>query len=252
MKVAKTLAAAGFDVLQSSFYTDPETGTSREIDVIGRLSNLLGFVFIYPIIECKKSSKPWVIFTSDCTSFNRIRSFAIMTVETRKSIIETIFKSSKMLQHEWFVQDGRVGFGITEAFTSREDTPFKAGLTSMKGSIAQLKKDTESNSLGNFAFYFPTVVLDGRQFECFLGEDQKTNIKEISSTFLLFPIEINKLIGSGIRVVTLNAFDAYCNDLLDLQNLLWNELQDEIKELGLSMGIEPEIFDEFMKTGTIK
>jgi hypothetical protein len=59
MKTAAAFRDAGFEVRQSSHYVDPDTGKSREIDVLARDPDFLGIVDIQFTIECKASKKPW-------------------------------------------------------------------------------------------------------------------------------------------------------------------------------------------------
>ncbi len=234
MKVATALHAAGFQVVQSSFYSDPQTGSSREIDVVGRMSDMVGLLYIYPVVECKKSSKPWVVFTSEQTMYNRLRSFAIMTDRALNAVAKNI---QRMIEFNWFRKDGRVGYGITEAFTSKGDETFKAGVAATKACIALLKNETDSSSHGFLSFFFPTVALDGHLFECYLGSDGHYIVEEIDSAFVLFPIELGNTIGAGIRIVTLKALDTYCKDLNSIYQSLRRELGGEIAELATSLGI---------------
>jgi hypothetical protein len=242
MKVATSLSAAGYEVLQSSFYSDPETGTSREIDVIGRKHDKVGLIYIYPVIECKKSSKPWVVFTSEQVSYNRIWSFGIMSDTAREAINNNIESMTKV---DWFMNVGRVGYGITEAFTSREDETFKAGMTATKASLALLKRETTS-SPRFMSFFFPTVVIDGRLFECYLKSDGSAVVAEIDSAFLLFPIILGQHTGSSIRIVTLATFDRYCQDLNAVYHSLKRELAGDITQLATSIGLRPEMLHDLL------
>ncbi len=193
MRVAMSLSDVGFQIVQSDIYEDPETGISREIDVVGRMNDPVGFVYLNPVIECKKSSKPWVVFTTDKASFNRVHEFAIMTDAGRKAISNNI---DQMLGINWFRKDGRTGYGITEAFTSKDKESFKAGMQATKAAIALLKESEQWE--GNFlSFYFPTVVLDGRLFECYLGADGLPRLDEVDSAVLRFPIRLRRLSHEG-------------------------------------------------------
>ena len=67
MLVGQAFRKAGFFVVQSDYYPDPETGKPREIDVCAHIQRdshgiLAGVVYT---IECKLArDKPWVLFTS--------------------------------------------------------------------------------------------------------------------------------------------------------------------------------------------
>jgi hypothetical protein len=237
MEVAKSLSAAEFQVVQSWFYTDPETETSREIDVVGRMADAVGLLSVYAVIECKKSSKPWVLFTSEQAAFNRVSSLAIMTDDTRGAIAENI---QSMLEIDWFRKDGRVAYGITEAFTSKEDATFRAGMTVTKASVALLKREVNSSGRGFLSLFFPTVVLDGRLFECYLGSDSNPIVEETDSGFLLFPIKLGDYGGTSVRVVTLSSLNSYCNDIGSLYHSLKRVLSGEIAKAASSLGISLE------------
>lgn len=234
MKVATSLNAAGVQTIQSWFYSDPETEISRELDVLGKIDDVMGLLTVYSVVECKKSSKPWILFTSERAVFNRVLSFAIMSDKTRLAITKNILR---MKDVEWFMKNGRAAYGITEAFTSKEDETFKAGMTVTKAAISLLKDEVGRSEFSPLSFFFPTVVLDGRLFECFLDPDGVPTIEEIDSAFLLFPMRVGGHLGSSIRVVTLNAFDNYCRDLKLLYLRLRNLLEKERKELATSLGM---------------
>lgn len=67
MLVAQRLHRAGFGVVQSEYYEDPESGKWRETDVIAyehHRGNTCRAVFSL-VVECKSGKdKPWVLFTA--------------------------------------------------------------------------------------------------------------------------------------------------------------------------------------------
>jgi hypothetical protein len=68
MSVASEFYKHGFSVKQSSYYIYPETGKSREIDVMAAKSLFTGnySAKIRFVVECKASKKkPWVIFSRE-------------------------------------------------------------------------------------------------------------------------------------------------------------------------------------------
>ena len=213
MQAAQMFRKAGFGVLQSHYYDDPETGISREIDVIGRIIDNGGLLEVYSVIECKKSQKPWVLFTSDSAVTNRIHSFAVMGEFARKAVSSNI---QDMLQNNWLRKEGRIAYGVTEAFTNKDDVSFKAGISATKAAIA-LSKSRHFGGEGLLNFYFPTVVFDGQLFECYLDKDGNSVVSEVSSTFLNFEIKFGDHQGSSIHIVRLEAFDNYCKEFLQVR-----------------------------------
>jgi hypothetical protein len=226
MEVAEYLASAGFDMLKSYFYEDPETKTSREIDVIGRITDTIGLLSVYSIIECKKSLNPWVVFTSENAGFNRVHSFAIMTNDALNAVANHNHVPN-LLNIDWFKKPGRLGYGIAQALSSKSDKTFEAVMSVTKASFSYLAREEEAQTLGFLSFFFPTVVLGGRLFESYLGENNTAIVTEVDSSFLQFPIRIGKRVGSSVRIVTIKAFERYCNELKSVYHFLKKELSDE-------------------------
>lgn len=240
MRVARTLYSAGFQTIQSLYYDDPESGASREIDVVARLTDPVGLLQIYSIIECKKSSRPWVVFTSEQALYNRILSFAIMNEESTVAVINN---TMKMLGVKWFEKPGRVAYGATEAFKSQGDAVFKAAMAATKASISILLRETIPKRISRLSYFFPTIVLEGQLFECCLNQDGKANVSEIDSTFLLFPLRIAGQTGASIRIVTIDVFNRYCNDILSLYQSLEDALSTDIANIANSLNIPVEETD---------
>jgi hypothetical protein len=240
MQVAKTLRKANFDVLQSHYYDDPETGVSREIDVVGRIIDNGGLLEVYSIIECKKSQKPWVLFSSDFSVSNRINSFAVMGEIARTAVSKNI---QELIKNTWLRKEGHVAYAITEAFTNKEDIAFKAGLSATKAAIA-LSKSKNFGGEGALYFYFPTVVFDGQLFECYLDNDGNSIVSEISSTFLNFQIKFRDHQGASIHIVRLDAFENYCKELETTFNQLKQVLKLERMELALKSGMNPNLVED--------
>jgi hypothetical protein len=237
MKVATAFTRGGFEVGQSWFYSDPDTSISREIDIFVRLADMIGLLGVYSTVECKKSSKPWVLFTTDRAPFNRINSLAIMSDPARQAVALNI---PKLVEHDWIRKDGRLAYGITEAFTSKEDDTFKAAMTATKAAIAMLNDKKSRHPQATLEFYFPTVVFDGVLFECYLEQDSNPVLREIDSAFLLYPVRLGEHSGSSVRIVTLSAIDRHCAELKGLYKFLKRELQTAILQAGVAIGLKEE------------
>ena len=86
MEAANAFRAAGFDVTQSAIYSDPQTAKGREIDVLARDPDFVGIITISFVLECKSSTKPWVVLLPENGSvlYNRLLTFG---VTDRKSVV---------------------------------------------------------------------------------------------------------------------------------------------------------------------
>jgi hypothetical protein len=67
MRTAAEFKKAAFGVKQSGFYVDPDTSKNREIDVEAWLPDFLGLVRVGFIVECKPTTKPCVLLSSQDT-----------------------------------------------------------------------------------------------------------------------------------------------------------------------------------------
>src|SRR5512138_1362334 len=64
MKVANVFSSLGFGIRQGWYFTDPEEGKPREIDILAFCSINTGYpLMLQFIIECKWSRKPFVVFS---------------------------------------------------------------------------------------------------------------------------------------------------------------------------------------------
>jgi hypothetical protein len=235
MKAAMALRSAGLDVLQSPYYQDPETKISREIDIVSRLTDQIGLITLYSVIECKKSQKPWIAFTSS-SGLNRITSFSVTAKKTRHILSNRV---TDMLKVDWFRKHNRIAHAITEAFTTKEDSTFKAGISATKASIA-LSQEEAFGKVG-LNFFFPTVILDGKLFECYLDEKGNSILSEIDSVFLHFQIKFGEHHGASVHVVTLNYFNKYCEELKNTFDQLKQILKKERTDIAAKLGMNPDL-----------
>jgi hypothetical protein len=65
MTAASAFRQAGFEVQQSATYVDLQSEKGREIDVLASDPDLIGFIDLSVVVECKSSTKPWVVLTSN-------------------------------------------------------------------------------------------------------------------------------------------------------------------------------------------
>jgi hypothetical protein len=216
----------GYDVLQASFYDDPESSKSREIDVVARVTDFVGLLQRFLFVECKKRSKPWVIFSSESVGLMRARAFSLMS---DKAFDAMISDPERFLGLEWFRKDGRIGFGVAEAFSDRGDETFQAGMTATKAAIDKRIKDAPPSESA-LSFYFPVIVLDGILFESFLDSSGNLQLQQIKSGFLHFPITVAGQHGTAIRIVTADALDEFCEQVHHVHGFLKESLRPEIKQ----------------------
>ena len=233
MRVASCFRDAGFDVTQAHFYSDPETGTQREIDVVARFPEITGGLKLTFTIECKKSNdKPWLLFTSPTTLEGRnvLFTYSVNSASAREILVEKFMDfqggEQALLDIPWMRKSGQIGYGITQAFTNSEDATFKASTGALKAAIAQ-KLACAEDSWSPFVFSFPVIVVDAPLFQCSLQEDGSLTINEIENGELFFPLSIANEPGTCIHVVTTGNLPQFAADAAAVANTLHGHLADD-------------------------
>jgi len=246
MEVASEFQKNGFKVHQSSYFNDPDTGKSREIDVVATKVIYTGdtFAVIRFVIECKSSkNKPWVVFTRD----NEVIDFEYSNwyVVNQRGWDYMLHSSiaGKLEKHELSYHKGiEIGYGITQAFTSGEDVTFKALNSVAKCAVAYIEV-AKSKKYDVVEIVIPIIVIEGDLLEARLKKG-KLNTRRTEESVVQWDTVIGDKAGFTIYIVsrnTLSSFvvkagkmaDRICEDWKEnLEEILYEmqNLHDEIPE----------------------
>lgn len=210
MKTASAFRAAGFEVRQSSYYVDQETGKSREIDVLATDPDpyMIGATRIVFVIECKSSKKPWLLLQSPDTlvGFLRYAAFGVLSQTALKAFLQ---------HHEWIdtlpwlKKPLLAGYSLRQALGDK-DVAYSASIT-----VAKACRDLvnpEEKGLPRFTLAFPIIVVDSPLISCTLQKNGGLKLEEIDSGEFLFLTAFPDHFGSCIRVVTENALSAFARE----------------------------------------
>lgn len=210
LRVASALREAEFEVRQSSYYLDPDSGKGREIDAVAVDSDVLGVFDIYLMVECKSSSKPWVLLTSPDTvgGYNRFMAYALMSASLRNAMIDQLPGLSDRLP--WFLKDCPIAYQVRQAH-SEADAAYSAAMSVAKASIAWLAP-SESGRMPSFAAVFPVIVVDAPLLQASLAADGTIEIHEIEEGEWLFTARVPEYFGTCIRVVTSSRFPTFARE----------------------------------------
>jgi len=234
MKVSSSLRKQNFEVHQSWYYPDPETEKPREIDILALRSETYGILGVEFLIECKHSKKPWVLFSSEQTleSYNRLFSFGVLSKDAKKALIKhTSNNIKKVSEIPWFIKEGKVAYGLTQAFGSGNDVTYQATLSSLKAAISRkIEREKGKYSISEFTFSFPVVIVEGQLFECYFSSDDRIKLAEIDQAFYHFPVRINDMPGTTIRIVSTKGIDKFCNEARQIFEKLTELFKEEIQE----------------------
>lgn len=229
MRVASELRKTGLWVRQSTHYVDSDTGKSREIDVLATESDRTGLLDINFVVECKNSTKPWVLFTSPhtLTKFNSLFAFGVCSRAALAALANPSFEHlEKSLA--WIRKDGRVGYNLTPAFTSGEDTAFNAAYGVTKAALFLMRKP-EGRQPEPLVFAFPSIVIGSPLFECYLSEQGEMRIDEVTDGWLFFSARIPNFTGTCIRIVSEAGLKKYALEMTATRKKLHELTSDEVE-----------------------
>ena len=144
MRAASAFRSAGFEVRQSSYYIDAENSKPREMDVIASYPDVMGVIRIALIIECKSSSKPWVLLCSSdtLTGYNIVSSYAAISDEARRIL-------------PWLRKNDLTGYSVRQAF-SDIDNAYAATLNVAKAvTLFSARTSRHRRSIKRSVLHFP-------------------------------------------------------------------------------------------------
>lgn len=225
MEAASAFRGAGFDVRQSSTYADPQTDKGREIDVLATDPDWLGLVEIAFVLECKSSSKPWVVLTSDdaLAGYNRLFAFGLLSGAARREIADRLLDLGGMKQ--LLERPDRGGYGFRQALAKESDPAYTAAMGALKA-CHDLAQDRVNSTIPKLAFAFPVIVVDSSLFECSLGTNGELALKEVQFSEFLFSAYIPTSVGCCVKVVTRQYLTAFAAEAKQLADAIRTEFRD--------------------------
>ncbi len=200
MDAATAFKKASFEVVQSFVYPDPQQNKGREIDVIAYDPDWLGIIQISFVLECKSSSKPWVVFTSEDTISNRskLQTFGITSKDAKKVMANHVMNDGalKPIIHSQTIK----GYGFHQALGNKNDKAY-AAVTNLAKACADITVDRGESSWPKYAFAFPIIVIDSPLYECAQSEKGELKLVEVEESSFLFSAYLPQRTGCCVRVV---------------------------------------------------
>lgn len=238
MTVARTFTKVGFHIIQSEYYDDPETGKPREIDVsasiqksMNKFMGRVGFC-----VECKLAKdKPWIIFTS----LERQLADPARIVQRAASslghvLLDRLHTRKDIQDLPMFRIPERSGYGLTQAFTDKEDIPYSAVMAAAKAALALAKRVDAAYVNSICEILFPVVVIDGKLFECYLDRAGEVVTSEIKSGTLVWRGQVIGMPHTIVHIVTLPAIDSFVQEARETSVALLKVCESEQAELSKS------------------
>lgn len=235
MQTASAFRAVGFEVRQSTYYTDPETQKPREIDVQVIDRSMIGLIDVRFFVECKSGGKPWVLFCSADTlkGYNRVFAFGAMSKRALDFFV-SVTKIQLLKKYPWFLKDEVVaGYSLRQAFSKEVDSAYAAAVSVAKASHNHVY-DTKSNS-HRLHFAFPVIVVDTPLIRCSLDASGQVDLQEVEQGEFLFG---GHQLGTCIRIVTHGYLPTFAKDAKQVADQLKEDLKSEedARMRGLTKG----------------
>lgn len=240
LRTASFLEAQGYTANHGLHYIDRDERKPREIDLRcskalkypvamgGRKSSFVRHTFL---VECKKSEKPWVIFTSDHGSGHDQNPFEIEIegLQLAEWTQEEVFDACEEFEsiHPLF-KPRRLGRSLFEPFKQRQtgESIYSAILSASKATVAARSQSFPSFAASrspDLGFYYPVVIFEGRLFEAHLDRNE-ISVEEVDSIMysLLYQSD-NYSLRTIVPIVTEEGLEQFCA-LFDQVLAFWGGL----------------------------
>ncbi|GAA5511224.1 hypothetical protein [Novipirellula caenicola] len=218
MKVASLFRSMGFRIVQSEYYKDAETGSQRETDVTARVDcefhGLL--VRIEFIIECKSTpDKPWVLFTGGRGLADPARVAQRAASKLGSKALMELCKRKDIQDLALFQMHERSAYGVTQAFTTGNDTTFASATSVSKATAAEIAETNEYSAAVSpvCLIAIPLIVINAELAEAYLNENSELIVTRTNSGTLAWR---HKLVGEPhtiIRVLRVEEVESYADDM---------------------------------------
>ena len=219
MQTASIFRKAGFEVRQSNIYSDPETGKSREIDILAINPDVMGVTQIVFVVECKSSKKPWLLMSDPqvLSGYHRVRAFAAVNQNAVEAMVDDSVLYPLIEKCPWFSKDGLTGYSLRTAF-SEKDIAYEAASSAANAAFAYVKR--AKNYQQRIAF--PVIVIESPLIRCSLADDGEIQTEELLEGEVFFQHDDNQ--ACCIRVVTLAGLAKFVQQGLEVASILREHL----------------------------
>ena len=157
LKIAKKLRSLGLNIEENEYYIDRDLNKGREIDIRAYTSNSFDHgstkvsIHLFLSIEIKMSVEPWVIFTSDKTTFDRA---GYTLLHHSHNIDNSLISANDINRFHSLKSMKRVGRTEYVPFKKDGSQIYSAILSSVKSSIAEHFEAREHKEIYNDGFVF--------------------------------------------------------------------------------------------------
>jgi len=225
MRVARVLQEEGAYVIQSDYYTDRATGTSREIDVVATWDMNVGDVIVRInfTIECKGTRhKPWVMFVSDSQRLGSVASVAQRASSGIGGAALWHMADERAVQDLAMFRLPRLcGYSLApmQDKNNEKDECFTAltGVAAATAAQAAMPdfQNGRSGTIEILEVIFPIIVTDAPLCTARLNQKSELVVEEAKSGVVLWRNPVVGFPHTLVHVVTGQEFDSFATEMAD-------------------------------------
>jgi hypothetical protein len=223
MEVAKNLQTAGFNVVQSEYFEDSESGKWRETDVVAYdeyRSETCRAIFAL-VAECKGGKdKPWVLFSNKDNYPESLSVQRRASSDKGESILRVLATKPEVKAFPLFTLPERSGYGLEEMKEGgNTGEAFKALHQVLKATLGLVKRLDTVPGENIIPFVWPVIVINAKLFESYLDDKGALQVQEIQRGLLIWknPIISNHTL---VEIYTKDQLIADAKDLKDNAQIL--------------------------------
>lgn len=258
----KILKQLGFICSKSLYFRDAESQKAREIDIVAETfadNDLKQSLVLKLVIECKKSSKPFVVLCDSSDEETILQSVLLgnQYVGNRDSMFVAMpyltteeQDRSKIFPTPVLNIPSRRGYTLVQAHESSDSDLYLETHKLAKAYDYEIQKDVEfrdeiindendldrAEMLNTFYFHLPILVVDAPLVEVYLDEAGNTIIeeKEISTIRIRLPWRLSDEgqdpdEGLSIPIVTKHRVSDFAKDIITVAQEIVNRQKGEGK-----------------------
>lgn len=235
MQVANAFLKTGFRAVQADYYTDPDTGTSREIDVVASKQSVYGkqVIRLNIVVECKVSKdKPWILLTSPQAKLHPRAQVAQQAASrSGRKLLSLAAKLEAYQQLPLFRFPERPAYGVLQAFSSGNDIAYAACMSAAKAAASLTSEEDTQGEIAFAEIVIPAVVIDGRIFDCHLDESGELSTEEVEDGMLVWRNPIVGMPHTMIRLISLPFLGRFVERVKQAANMILDSEKDGMAKL---------------------
>ena len=218
MRTAARFADAGFNVVQSPYYVDPETSAAREIDVLAHKENVEtdAWLRVSCVVECKSGrDAPWIVFPNrEGLLAPHARVSMLGASILSRPFLSRISRNIAISGLKAFSSTRISGLGMVQAFKEHPDHAFAAMMGAGKAAsylLDEWAKHSEADE--TFDLVWPLIVTEAPLFQATLSAENELSVEKIDAATVLWR---HPSIGPGlgaIEVVTAEFAEQHIPDI---------------------------------------